>query len=404
MMRRQFDGSAILYWLLIGLVLFSYMAPIYIAVTQFLPFHDNASPWLLSLVALVLLVVTFNPVWYWVQPRVHHVVYAADDPTMNVLGQMSDVLVIGATDSSMPVIIAETIAQIVNLPYVQIEMLNGLAASVGKPLKAGVRTRIELIYRDTSVGWLEVMSRLPNEPLTVSEYRLLHSLARQVSITLHAAQLSDALQTSREQLVLAREEERRRIRRDLHDGLGPTLAALRLQLGAVRHAVRLNPAAAESLLDELRIDVRNATAEIRRLVYDLRPPMLDEFGLVGALRNLQPMNTNLIRTVDTPEPMPPLPAAVEVALYRIAAEALHNIVRHAEADCCTIQLDLSETTITLFVSDNGCGLPPTYLAGIGHRSMHERAAELGGSLDVLPVSTGGTCVRAMFPLQETHDE
>lgn len=399
MMRRPFDGSATLYWMLIGLVLFSFMAPIFILVTQFPLLYNLAPAWLLNVLALALLVVTFKPVWHWVQPRVHHVVYAADDPNIDVIGQMSDALVSTTVDSSMLAAIAETITQTMSVPYVQIEAFNGTAAVVGTPRKAGVRTRIELIYQDISLGWLETMSRLPNEPLTTGEYRLLHSLARQVSITLHAAQLSNALQTAREQLVLAREEERRRIRRNLHDGLGPTLAALRLQLGAVRHLVRENPDEAERLLDELRSDVRDATAEIRRLVYDLRPPMLDEFGLVGALRNLQLTDTHLVRMVEAPEPLPPLPAAVEVALYRIAAEAMHNIVRHAEADSCVIQLDLTENAITLSVSDNGCGLPPTYLVGVGHRSMRERAAELGGSVAVLPVPSGGTCVRATFPLQ-----
>jgi len=261
-----------------------------------------------------------------------------------------------------------------------------------------------LAYRTTTLGTVRVCSRRPHERLSADDLRLLVDLARQVSITLHAAQLSDALQKAREQLVLAREEERRRMRRNLHDGLGPTLAALRLQLGAARRTVRENPSEAERLLDELRSDVRDATAEIRRLVYDLRPPMLDEFGLVGALRNLQLTDTHLVRMMEAPEPLPPLPAAVEVAIYRIAAEALHNIVGHAGADRCAIQLDVAENAISLSVSDNGCGLPPTYLAGIGHRSMQERAAELGGSVNVLPVPGGGACVRATFPIQAVRDD
>lgn len=404
MMRRSLDNMTVLYWLLVGVVLFSYMAPIYVVVTQFAPFYTVAPPWLLHLLAVALLVATFKPVWQWVQPRVHHIVYAADDPSADVIGQVSDALASTTPDSSTLHAVAETIMHTMNLPYVQIEMFNGTAASAGKPIKAGARTRVELVYRETSVGWLEVMSRLANEPLTAGEYKLLHSLARQVGITLHAAQLSDALQSSREQLVLAREEERRRIRRDLHDGLGPTLAALRLQLGAVRHLVRQNPEEAEQLLDELRGDVRHATAEIRRLVYDLRPPMLDEFGLIGALRNLQLADANLHRTVAAPEPMPALPAAVEVAIYRIAAEALHNTVRHAGATNSAIEIEPSETSIVLTVSDNGCGLPPNYFAGVGHRSMQERAAELGGSVHVLPAPNGGTCIRATFPLQVVRHE
>ncbi|NCC36372.1 MAG: sensor histidine kinase, partial [Chloroflexia bacterium] len=226
-------------------------------------------------------------------------------------------------------------------------------------------------------------------------------LARQVGITLHAAQLSDALQASRAQLVLAREEECRRIRRDLHDSLGPTLASLRLQLSALRHRVRHDPDA-EHLIDELRADVRAATADIRRLVYNLRPPMLDEFGLVGALGHVAQTSDGLTRTLDVPETLPTLPAALEVAIYRIAAEALHNIVQHAHATHCTVKLAINEMSVTLTVIDNGCGLPATYLAGVGHHSMQERAAELSGHVAILPASSGGTCVRASFPLKVEH--
>lgn len=265
------------------------------------------------------------------------------------------------------------------------------------------RLAIPLAYRSTQIGALYTAARRPNESLSASDLHLLHDLARQVGITLHAAQLTDALHASREHLVLAREEERRRIRRDLHDGLGPTLAALRLQLSALRHNVRHNPDEAERLIDELRNDVRAATANIRRLVYDLRPPMLDAFGLVGALRNLDLRSTGLTRSIELPAPLPPLPAALEVAIYRIAAEALHNVARHAQASYCAIGLVVNEASLTLSVTDNGCGLPASYLAGVGHQAMHERAAELGGSVSIAPAPTGGTCVSALFPLKVVCD-
>ena len=181
------------------------------------------------------------------------------------------------------------------------------------------------------------------------------------------------------------------------------MAALRLQLSALRHTVRQNPDDAERLIDELRHDVRAATAEIRRLVYDLRPPMLDEFGLVSALRDFELTSDRLTRSVAAPEPLPLLPAALEVALYRIAAEALHNIVRHAQASHCAICLAVDAATVTLTVTDNGCGLPATYLAGVGHASMHERAAELGGSVSLFSAPTGGTVVAAIFPFKGTSD-
>lgn len=262
---------------------------------------------------------------------------------------------------------------------------------------------IPLAYRDEALGVLRASARQPHERLSVDDLRLLTDLAQQVGITMHAAQLSAALQNSREQIVLAREEERRRIRRNLHDGLGPTLASLRLQLSALRHTVGGNPDA-ERLIDDLRGDVRAATAEIRRLVYDLRPPMLDEFGLLGALRNLGVSSDGLSRSIEAPEQLPPLPAAVEVAIYRIAAEALHNVARHAQGTRCTIRLEVDISRLTLTVTDDGCGLPATYLPGVGHSSMHERATELGSSLSIAPASERGTCVAATFPLKLVHDE
>jgi len=269
-----------------------------------------------------------------------------------------------------------------------------LSATVGVPPPQAERVSLPLAYRATTLGVLHVSARRPHERLSADDLRLLGDVARQVGITLHAAHLTDALQASRAHLVLAREEERRRLRRDLHDSLGPTLASLRLQLSALRATVRQRPEAAEQLIDELRTDVRVATAEIRRLVYDLRPPLLDEFGLVGALRNLDVTSTALVRRVEAPEPLPPLPAAVEVAIYRIAAEALHNISRHAHATRCAMTLAVDATAVTLIVTDNGCGLPATYLAGVGHQAMAERAAELGGSVTIRSTPEGGTCVTA----------
>lgn len=408
--KNCINGDTILYRLLLGMVLFGYIVPTYIIVTFLgtVPFYDTrvdfAPAWWLNILALLVVGLTIVPVWRWVRPRVHQIVYAQDDIGIDMIGQINASLDASHAQPSLLASVAETIARTMKLPYVAISAADGTAASFGQPIKGGTITRKELVYQETTVGCLDVMSRLADEPLTVGEYRLLSNLAHQVSITLHAAQLSAALQSSREQLVLAQEEERRRIRRDLHDSLGPTLASLRLQLSAMRHTLRSDPDAAERLIDELRDDVRAATAEIRRLVYDLRPPMLDEFGLVGALRNLELTNEGLTRSVEAPDVLPPLPAAVEVAVYRIAAEALHNVARHAHATNCTISLSVSEISLMLAVMDNGCGLPATYLAGVGHRSMHERAAELGGSVALLPAPAGGTCVTATFPLKAAHHD
>ena len=361
-------------------------------------------PWWLATLALAGSAATVWPVGKWLRNRVDDLIYGQHDNPYALLARLNQHLE-GAGAPDMLPTVAATLAATLNLPYVAIEVegAQALAASYGEPPRHAEMISIPLAYQRSTLGALHVSSRRTHEGLSNDDTRLLLDMARQIGITLHAAQLSDALQASREQLVLAREEERRRIRRDLHDGLGPTLASLRLQLSALRRRVDHDPDAAQ-LIDELRTDVRAATAEIRRLVYDLRPPMLDEFGLLGALRNLELADDGMERSVEAPDELPPLPAAVEVAVYRIAAEALHNAARHAQATRCTIGIVLNDDSLTLTVADDGRGLPAAYLPGVGHRSMHERAAELGGSVTISPAPSGGTCVSATFPLKQVqHD-
>jgi two-component system NarL family sensor kinase len=391
-----------------GLLTF-YAVTIYVLVLDFggVTNEHLVVPWWLNLIALLIIVPTFRPMHGLLRRSINQLVYGQHDNAYALLSKLNQSMDDSAApDAVLPSLVA-TLADTLKLPYVAIEtdvMAEGSAAIFGIAPHHAEIVSIPLAYRTLTLGMLHVSARNAHERLSPDDIRLLVDLARQVGITLHAAQLTDALQASREQLVLAREEERRRIRRDLHDGLGPTLAALRLQLSALRHTVRDNPDEAEHVIDDLRDDVRAATAEIRRLVYDLRPPMLDEFGLVGALRNFELTGDGLTRSVEVPAALPPLPAAIEVAIYRIAAEALHNIVRHAQATHCVMCLSADDTTITLTVTDNGCGLPANYLAGVGHRSMHERAAELGGSVTILPAPAGGTCVTAIFPLKAArHD-
>jgi signal transduction histidine kinase len=210
--------------------------------------------------------------------------------------------------------------------------------------------------------------------------------------------LTTDLQRSRERLVTAREEERRRLRRDLHDGLGPALATLSLQAEAARDAVSTEPALAVSLMNDLITQTQAAITDIRRLVYDLRPPALDDLGLVAAIRAqaIRYEHLGLQVTVKAPESLPPLPAAVEVAAYRIIQEALTNIVRHAHAHTCLIRLTL-DNELHLEITDDGRGIPADRPVGVGLRSMHERTAELGGSCIVEALSGGGTRIQVILP-------
>jgi signal transduction histidine kinase len=209
------------------------------------------------------------------------------------------------------------------------------------------------------------------------------------------------LQRARERLVLAREEERRRLRRNLHDTIGPTLAALNLKAGAVRGLIERDPTAALAHMSELREQIRSVIADIRRVVYDLRPPALDELGMLPAIREqaAQFSVEGLQVSVDAPDYLPTLPAALEVAAYRIVLEALTNVARHAQAQHCWIRLSL-EDELQIEVTDDGVGLPPMIRAGVGLTSMRERAAELGGQCVFEPRPGGGTRVLADLPLAD----
>lgn len=229
------------------------------------------------------------------------------------------------------------------------------------------------------------------------EQQLLTDIAGQTGAMAYAVRLTAALQRSREKLVLAREEERRRIRRDLHDELGPTLASQTFTLDAALDALERDPQTTAKLLQTLKTQNQATVADIRRLVYELRPPALDELGLIGAVKayvvKLDSRSLPTIRITANPDPLPPLSAAVEVAAYRIVLEAITNVVRHAHAQQCSVTLQVLDngplgmpsagpSTLQITVNDNGIGLPPDRIAGVGLNSMRERAEELGGSLTV----------------------
>jgi signal transduction histidine kinase len=200
-------------------------------------------------------------------------------------------------------------------------------------------------------------------------------------------------------LVLAREEERRRLRRNLHDTIGPTLAALNLKAGAVRALIAREPDAALMQMTELREQIRTVITDIRRVVYDLRPPALDELGMLTAIREqaAQFSMDGLHVSVEAPESLPALPAALEVAAYHIITEALTNVVRHARARQCWIRLSMTDV-INIAVTDDGIGMPPMLRAGVGLASIRERAAELGGTCLFEAAPGGGTRVLARLPL------
>jgi signal transduction histidine kinase len=260
---------------------------------------------------------------------------------------------------------------------------------------------LPISYRGEEVGRLLLPRDGVRASLFTRDERLLADVVRQAAAAAHASSLAAELQQSREQLVTAREEERRRLRRDLHDGLGPSLGAVVLRIDTARNLTTAgNAEEADRVLRQARTDVAAALADVRRLVNDLRPPALDDLGLAGAVRQqaerLLPPHTTVTVTAD--RDVEALPAAVEVAAYRIASEALANVARHAHAATCRVDLERDgDHALVLTVTDDGVGIEPAAPRGVGLLSLRERAAELGGSCSVQCPADGGTVVRAVLP-------
>jgi signal transduction histidine kinase len=369
----------------------------------------------ISLLATGLAAVLFAPFRDRLQRGVNRLMYGERDDPYRVLSRLGSRLESTLAPAAVLPAVARTVKVALKLPYVAIQLRREegfeTAAVAGNPGENALH--LPLVYGGETVGRLVLGPRAGEEGFADAERRLLEDLAHQIGASAHAALMTDEairlsadLQRSRERLVEAREEERRRLRRDLHDGLGPQLSSQALTIDAVRTLMRRDPDAAEKLLLELKADAQDAVTDIRRLVYGLRPPALDDLGLLGALREsaAQYSAKGLRVSVEAPESLPPLSAAVEVACYRIAQEALTNVVRYAEASTCTISLAIDEAgVLSLEVRDDGRGIPDpqensSVRAGVGLTSMRERASELGGSLLVEPLPEGGTRVSARLLL------
>ena len=360
----------------------------------------------ISLVATGIIALLFNPLRLWLQQFVNRLMYGERDDPYKVLSQLSQHLESTQSPDSVLSTIVETIAQTLKLPYAAILLREAdtdtlqTAAIFGSPSRHPLT--LTLTYQHQSVGELHVAPRSSDEPFTSAERRLLEDIAAQTGVVVHNVRLTSDLQRSREQIVAAREEERLRLRRDLHDGLGPKLAGQTLKLEAAMDALDSETETARALLKESMTESQTLIIEIRRLVYGLRPPALDQLGLLAAIREQasQYQINGLQVTVSAPESLPILPAAVEVAAYRIIQEALTNVARHAQAKTCIVSLSINKD-LEIAVTDDGIGFSKTQKAGVGLFSMRERAEEIGGTCVVESTVNKGTRVVARLPLSNS---
>jgi signal transduction histidine kinase len=363
-----------------------------------------------SLLAAGAVAAVFQPTRVWLQRSVGRALYGHRDDPDRALSDLGRTLELTAEPTTALDRAAERIAASLAVPWVAIEVAHpdGEAAYAteagGRPAWASddALVTVPLVHAGAHHGALTVSRRSPGEPLSRRDRELLERLAYPIAAGAAAFRLTDDLRRSRERLVVAREEERRRLRHDLHDELGPLLAAIAIRLDAAALRSR-RTGGDESVLVGLRATAQDAIATVRRTVEDLRPPALDELGLVEALRARVAgfeAPGGPVLTVLAPRPLPRLPAAVEVAAYRIAVEAVTNAVRHAAADTVTVCLEAGDGTLVVTVQDDGRGLSAGQEAGVGTTSMRERAEELGGRCTLTGSEGTGTLVRADLPLGE----
>ena len=350
-------------------------------------------PWL----AAGVVAVTFAPLRAALQQGANRLTYGQWSQPTQVLAATARRLGDAADVPSLLRSLVEDVGQALDLPYVEItDPVGRSLARRGRP--DGDVDRLAMTSYGVGVGTLAWARR----PLREADRELLVDLGRQLGTLVHAVGLLDAVRASQERLVLAREEERRRLRRDLHDGLGPALAALLMRVDTLRNLLRARldddaSAVADEGLLALRAGIQGTVADVRRIVEGLRPPALDELGLPDAVAQLADrLTAGAELTVQvSADPLPRLEAAVEVAAYRITQEALANVLRHAGARSVAVRLESVPAGLVVEVRDDGCGPSPRTDSpglGLGVPLM----ARLSRELQILDRDPNGTLVRLTF--------
>lgn len=393
---RLFDVEAVLdralvYVVLTGIVVVTYAATVAVA-TWWLGSDAGRGA---SILAAAVVAVSLSPVKDRLHRGIDRLLYGDRSRPYAVLSGFAAKLERTSGSDDLLTTVTNSIAESLRVPYVRVAVGSGAVI----PEDAVV---FPLISHGRQEGLLLVGQRSGGRRFDARETKLLGDLARQAAVEARGMRLTADLQESREHIVRAREEERLRVRRDLHDGVGPTLAAASLQVDALRERWEVDDPKIAVLLAQVKSEISQCVLDIRRVVDGLRPPALDDLGLAGVVREHAASLTaaGLLVEVDCPDDLEVSSAAVEVAAYRIVTEAMTNVVRHADAARCAVSLECAEGSLRVDVSDDGIGLRGSHRDGIGLSSMRERAAELGGSIAVDNLSGGGTRVTATLPVPQ----
>ncbi|HYO39374.1 MAG TPA: sensor histidine kinase [Nocardioidaceae bacterium] len=355
-----------------------------------------------TVAVLALAVAVYGPLRSWLGAGVRRLLFGRRGDRYDVVSTLAARLEEArSVDEQLPAL-AGAVASTFKVPYVRVEVLGpaGRVLSATHGVAPAATQDLDIAYHGERVGRLVLARVGVRSLLSRRDQALLLDLVRQAAIALRSGLLAGELQESRERLVLAREEDRRRIRRDLHDGLGPVLGGVAMRLEAAANAVDADPDTARRLVRQARTEIGGALDDVRRLVHDLRPPALDDLGLVAVIEQQAERAGSVLDVSVQADGVGLLPAAVEVAAFRIVSEALNNVVRHARATRCAITLRPEAAALEVVVADDGSGIADDVAAGVGLLSLRERAEELGGLCEVSCPPAGGTTVRAWLPFGE----
>lgn len=349
-----------------------------------------------AVVTAAVVAVGLTPLRDRLQSGVDRLVYGERrDPLRAVLRMADDVATSADPGELLPTVLA-TVTRAVRSPGAVVEATDGrLLATSGVP--AASADDLPLLVGGTDLGVLRVSWRTPGAPFGDQDRLLLTALAQQVAVVVRAQDLAEALEAERDRVLTATVAERNRLRRDLHDGLGPSLSGLGLGLEAVQSALTHDDrATATALLGRLHSETGVAVGEVRRILDDLRPSALDDVGLIPAIRRQAEAASSEVPIALEFGEISGLSPELETVVYRIAQEALTNAVRHARAQRITLRVDTTDERIAIEVADDGEGFSGPRAGGVGLASMEHRAQAVGGTLTI---SSGpsGTTVRADLP-------
>ncbi|MDF1489608.1 histidine kinase [Tessaracoccus caeni] len=352
-------------------------------------------PLIASALGTAAVAVGFDPVRRRVQRAVDRWLFGDRDNPMEVLTGLGRRMQATVDPGDLLADLVAVIGSTLRVPFVRMEV----RGSAGQTLTAvedgraqAETTAFEMRAQGEEVGRLLVAPRRLGEAFTPRETELLRDIAGQAAIAARSYRITLELRQARESLVRSREDERLRIRRDLHDGLGPAIAGARMQVAAARNA----RVAAPELLSSVQETLTECTQEVRRIVDGLRPGALDR-GLVPAIKQrADAIGPVPLVTVETAGELDDLGAAVDVALFRIVTEALSNAARHSGAEHVWVRLDGSGPQVVAEVRDDGRGGAVPRDGGVGMESMRQRAEELGGEL-IVDSGAEGTSIRVVLP-------